>query len=370
MSARSEDVLGLAGAATAAPPPSPSTRARRLRRVALAALALVLAFFGAQLLVQNFDEVTGAFDLVSRPVPGWLALALAAELASFITYAAAQKRLLKERGESLGLPRMTLLAVAAQALGVCIPGGYAWSNVISFRVLRRWRIDEVTAARVLFATAFLYVAALAVLAVVGAQLAGSSGPVTDVSTVAYSVLVLFAIVGALAILRPRQMRRIGFASLEGIERVLGRRERLAAVSRGTKRLRIGLVEADQLGRRSVAVAGGWLLGAWAGDVGCLAAAFAAVGARPPWHGLLLAYCGAQLAALLPITPGGLGVVEGSLTLALVSFGGNQEKTVAAVLLYRLISFWGLVPSGAACYALLRTRRLGGVRASSAQAAAP
>jgi uncharacterized membrane protein YbhN (UPF0104 family) len=39
------------------------------------------------------------------------------------------------------------------------------------------------------------------------------------------------------------------------------------------------------------------------------------------------------------------VVEGSLTVALVTFGGAQDSTVAAVLLYRLISFWLLLPVG-------------------------
>ena len=49
------------------------------------------------------------------------------------------------------------------------------------------------------------------------------------------------------------------------------------------------------------------------------------------------------AANLPITPGGLGVVEGSLTIALVQFGGAEVSTVAAVLLYRILSFWAELP---------------------------
>ncbi len=65
----------------------------------------------------------------------------------------------------------------------------------------------------------------------------------------------------------------------------------------------------------------------------------------PWRGLLLAYGAGQLAANLPITPGGLGVVEGSLVIALVAFGGGQVSTVAAVLLYRIVSFWGYLPVG-------------------------
>jgi uncharacterized protein (TIRG00374 family) len=97
---------------------------------------------------------------------------------------------------------------------------------------------------------------------------------------------------------------------------------------------------------------------WVWDCGALAAAFLAVGAHVPWRGLVLAYGAAQLAANLPITPGGLGVVEGSLTVALVAYGGAQLQTVAAVLLYRLIAFWALLPVGWASWGFVtaRTRR--------------
>src|SRR5207248_5031784 len=84
---------------------------------------------------------------------------------------------------------------------------------------------------------------------------------------------------------------------------------------------------------------------WLGDIACLAMAYLAVGVPIPWRGVLLAYGAAQLAANLPITPGGLGVVEGSLTIALVAYGGGHASTVAAVLLYRLVSFWLPLPIG-------------------------
>jgi uncharacterized protein (TIRG00374 family) len=40
---------------------------------------------------------------------------------------------------------------------------------------------------------------------------------------------------------------------------------------------------------------------------------------------------------LPITPGGLGVVELGLTSLLVGFGGGQPQVVAAVLVYRVLT---------------------------------
>src|SRR5213076_3247418 len=53
---------------------------------------------------------------------------------------------------------------------------------------------------------------------------------------------------------------------------------------------------------------------------------------------------------IPLTPGGIGVVELGLTGALVGFGGANAEVVAAVLLYRLLTtaptlLVGLVAAG-------------------------
>ena len=45
----------------------------------------------------------------------------------------------------------------------------------------------------------------------------------------------------------------------------------------------------------------------------------------------------RLLSAMPITPGGLGIVEVGLTSALVAFGGSSDRVVAAVLLYRALS---------------------------------
>jgi uncharacterized protein (TIRG00374 family) len=65
----------------------------------------------------------------------------------------------------------------------------------------------------------------------------------------------------------------------------------------------------------------------------------AAGAAVPWHGLLLVYGSGIAAQSLTVTPGGLGVAEGTLSLALVATGLCAGHALAAVLLYRLASFW-------------------------------
>ena len=46
----------------------------------------------------------------------------------------------------------------------------------------------------------------------------------------------------------------------------------------------------------------------------------------------------RLLTAIPITPGGLGIVEVGLSAALVGFGGPNDACVAAVLLYRALTF--------------------------------
>ena len=106
----------------------------------------------------------------------------------------------------------------------------------------------------------------------------------------------------------------------------------------------------RLHRRQIVAVLGWGMANWLFDCSCFALSFLMVGAGIPWKGLLLAYGAGQLAANLPITPGGLGAVEGSITIALAYFGGAHASTVDAVLVYRLISFWGVLVVGWSAWA--------------------
>ncbi len=71
----------------------------------------------------------------------------------------------------------------------------------------------------------------------------------------------------------------------------------------------------------------------------------ATGAAVPWHDLLLVYGSGIAAQSLNITPGGLGVAEGSLSLALIAAGLGARQALAAALLYRLASSWLVALAG-------------------------
>jgi uncharacterized protein (TIRG00374 family) len=76
----------------------------------------------------------------------------------------------------------------------------------------------------------------------------------------------------------------------------------------------------------------------------------------------IAYCSAQLVSFLPITPGGLGLVEGSLAVTLTG-SGSAAAVLAAVLLYRTIAYWGTLPFGFLGYLAVRRDRLAGSNSS-------
>src|SRR6202044_892119 len=84
---------------------------------------------------------------------------------------------------------------------------------------------------------------------------------------------------------------------------------------------------------------------WLADAAVLAVSIRATGGTVPWHDLLLVYGSGVAAQSLNLTPGGLGFAEGSLSLALVAPGMTASQALAAVLLYRLASFWLVALAG-------------------------
>jgi hypothetical protein len=86
-------------------------------------------------------------------------------------------------------------------------------------------------------------------------------------------------------------------------------------------------------------------GKWVFDYLTLIFALAAVGAHPNAALVLVAYSAASLLRQLPITPGGLGVVETGLSGALVLIGVNGGAAVLATLAYRIFNYWLYLPAG-------------------------
>jgi len=75
-----------------------------------------------------------------------------------------------------------------------------------------------------------------------------------------------------------------------------------------------------------------------------------------WIQVLAAFSFGRLVTALPITPGGLGVVELALTGALVAAGGEAAPVAAAVLVYRALTFLPPIVFGGPAYLIWRRTR--------------
>lgn len=321
-------------------------------RVLPVAVALGVA---VPLLAGRRSELSGAEAALGHLRLSWLLVAVGAEVASIASYVGLQHRLLTSSGVVVGLAPLAGITLAGNAIQNSLPGGAAWSGLFAFRQLRRRGGDTVHLGWTLVAVALVSDAGLATLFVIGLVVAQGRAAAADVATVVAGAAVAALLVGTAVRQGLRRGRGPEMATLavKLCQRIV-RRPRgdvRSMVERATERLR-----AVHPTRRDWARAYGWAVANWSLDSACLAAAFTAVHSAVPWRGLLLAYGTGQVAANLPITPGGLGVVEGSLSIALVYYGGVRDSTVAAVLVYRIISFWCLLPLGWGSWLLLRLSR--------------
>jgi putative heme transporter len=274
----------------------------------------------------------------------------------------------------LSLLHSLVLSQASTAAASVLPGGDAVGIAISYSMLRRWgfTVEQVTVGSA--ATTVWNVLANVIFAVAAVGLLAAGGE-------SHALLTTAAVVGtagvAVAIaLFAVALHDDGTARLIGrlaerlwnlVARLLRRRPAIGWDEQlvGFRREAIGLLR-----RRWLALTGATLAGHLTVFL-VLLVALRAVGVPSADVSLAEAFASWALIRILttvPITPGGLGVVELGLTGALVSFGGHRAPVVAAVLLYRVLTYVPPIAIGGVC--LLVWRRLGGAVAAAPSAAEP
>jgi uncharacterized protein (TIRG00374 family) len=113
-----------------------------------------------------------------------------------------------------------------------------------------------------------------------------------------------------------------------------------------------LMKDRSLTRRAV----GWAAANWLLDAASLWVFVAAFSHFISPVDLLVAYGLANILAAIPITPGGLGVVEFVLISMITGFGPTAGEALSGVLAYRAVNFWLPIPFGGVAYASLEFER--------------
>jgi uncharacterized protein (TIRG00374 family) len=295
-------------------------------------------------------EGTGFADGEPNAEPvGWFAVCLAAELASFTCNFALQRLALRTRS---WFPVVTA-GLTGNAVTSSLPGGSAVGAAVQFHLLTTAGFDTDTSVGGLTAFSLLEVGGLLALPIVAlpAILAGVpvSRGLVNTALLGIAAFVLYALFGVIVLRADWPLAAVGRVAQRVWNRVTrGHRQPVSGLD---KRL---LDERDTIRavlgknwRQAVVLTVG-RLGA---DYACLLAALRATGAEPQPSLVLLAYSAAGIIALFPITPGGLGIVEASLSGLLVLAGVRAGYAVLAILAYRIASYWLPLLAGPVAYLL-------------------
>jgi len=317
-----------------------------LRRTAALALTALVLYGVAPAVV----SVLGAWPRVRDLQPWWLAAMLAAQVGASLC-------LWHLQALAIGTHHHRVIAtsqLAGGALGRVIPGGAATAAAVQYGMLTSAGIPRSTIATGLAAATALQIAGLCVLPLlaVPAVLLGLGVPGTLLETAALGLGIFAVMMGAgLVVARSeRPLRWVGRAAIAVGHRLPGRArppedlpDRLLA-HRDEVRARLG---------RRLPSAAGAAVGRWLLDLLTLVAAVIALDSGASLSLVLLAYVAAQLLAQVPVTPGGIGVVEAGLTATLALAGLAPGEAAIATLAYRLASYWLMIPAGLVAWVVHR-----------------
>jgi uncharacterized protein (TIRG00374 family) len=333
-------------------------RARSKKQIALAVagIALIVATFVFFLpKIADYRDVWAVVTQISWP---WIVALLVATVVNILTFAPPWQVALP----GLGFVQALELTQASTALSIVVPGGAAAGIAGSVGILRSWgfasqKIGTATTLASLwsqFVNLTYPIVAVFLLAVTGA----STALLATAAFIGAAVLGI-AIAGlALVLYSDGMARDLGEVAARGTSWVLQklRRGRVTWGGGSFERFRRGAV--DLLRRR-------WhllTLASFAGSLSVFVVLLVSLRAldvpasEVSFVEAFAAWALVRLISTVPITPGGVGVVELGLTGALVAFGGNNAGVVAAVLVFRFLTMVPTLVLGLLVAATFRRHR--------------
>jgi uncharacterized protein (TIRG00374 family) len=310
---------------------------RWLRRGGVLLVAVLLFEY---FVVPQLVGARAALVVLRTANPWFLAAALLLEACSLMSYTALTRAVL---GSEAKPGYWTLLRVDLTGYGVShvVPGGGATSAALRYRLMTGLGIRGAAAVACAAIEGAAEVCALVLIFAAGLAIAlpepGQHPFVLVAAEVAASVVAILCGVAVLLVWKPVLVRARVYAlvarlpdvdarSVDGVVRNLAENARALADNR------------HRLSRILFWAATNWLL-----DAACLWVCLRTFGYSEQVGPLLAVYGLVNLVAMLPITPGGLGIVEGVLIPAVVSFGSPRGVAVLGVLTWRLIAFWLPIP---------------------------
>jgi hypothetical protein len=327
----------------------PEVKRRRFkisRTFKVVLLAGVVYFFVLPL-VPGFRSAVSDLHTID---PNLLIAALGLQGFSLLAYSLLTKAALGEHGENISLMRLFRIQLSTKALGNIVPGGSAASTALGFRMITMCGIGGPDAAFAL-ATAgigsavvlnfVLWVGLIVSIPARGVNAAYGSAAIVGVILMAFAAFLIFGLVE-------------GQGRSERLVRSIARRFRFDEQHAAEVLQHLGsriedLFSDKALLRRVV----GWAALNWTLDALSLWVFLRAFGGTLGFDALIVAFGVANVFSVIPITPGGLGLVEGIYIPTLVGFGITRPIATVGVLSYRVAQYWLPILVGWLSYLSLR-----------------
>ncbi|MDH4147749.1 MAG: flippase-like domain-containing protein [Acidimicrobiia bacterium] len=327
-------------------------RPQRTRRIAQ---LLVLAFVVHVFVLPQLGGARAALTTLHSLSPPLAVAALGLETAAIVSYGALTRVLLPPAHR----PSLVLasgVALASIAVNHVVPGGAATTAAVNYRLFERAQVPRselgfALAVQALGSAAMLNLMLWLAL-VVSIPVSGFHPLYATAAGLGAALMAVFAL-AATALVRGDDRLAVRFASL------IGRLPRVnaAQVERVTRRV---AVQTRRLAgdRRRLVRAAAYAAANWLADAAALWLMLAAFGGRANPIGLLVAYGLANVVGAVPVSPGGLGVIEAVLIPTLVGFGTPASVAAVGVVAYRLVNFWLPIPAGLVAYVVIERRAPG------------
>lgn len=318
------------------------------RRLGRSLATMVTLGLGVHLVLPQLAGLRATGEAIAQASWWLLPLVILLEVASLAAYGRLLLVLLRRAHAVVGEGFVQRTVLVGNAVGRALPGGTGTAFALVLGGFRRRGVDTATIGTALWAAGLLSSAVLGLLLPIGAVLGLLGGHLggIGVSTAAAAVCAV-----AVAALAPVALRdadafaaRIGALLDRRTPAVLRRRLDVPAIEQGVRR---GAANLRDLGRdrRVLVTACAWAAANWLLDVAVVVALAMTVGRGVPLIAVLLSYVVAQLAAAVPLTPGGVGIVETAMVGVLVASGAPGAAATATVLGWRLVSHWLPIPAG-------------------------
>ena len=308
--------------------------------------AIIIYFFVLPL-IPGFGK---AVSELAKVRPSLLVLGLGLELAALFAYSLLTHTALGDSRHSISIWRLFRIQLSTKSVSEVLPAGSAASSALGFKLLTSSGVPGPDAGFALATAGLGSAVVLNFILWVGliASIPGQGVNAAYGSAALVGVILMLVATGLVVGLIDGQgraersikwiatklrmdpdnaadvLRQLGFR-LQGLAREPGLKERVFI----------------------------WALLNWLLDMAALWVFLLAFGADIDVRNLIVAFGLANIMAVVPITPGGLGIVEGIYIPTLVGFGLTRSVATVGVLSYRIAQYWMPLIVGAIVYLSLR-----------------